>query len=108
MTRTTCHPSHVNITEAPVQGGVGNPRGLTECPACPGSAPCRLVRKVREAESRWPSVAGSEAVERGRTSSEGAVACQSVADLPPPRPLSSLAAFRPLSCASPQGDNDQD
>ena len=27
---------------------------------------------MREAESRWPSVAGSEAAERGRTSSEGA------------------------------------
>ena len=33
---------------------------------------CRLVRKVREAERRWPSVAGSEAAKRGRTSSEGA------------------------------------
>ena len=30
------------------------------------------MRKAREAESRWPSVAGSEAAERGRTSSEGA------------------------------------
>ena len=33
--------SNVNITEAPVRGGVGNPRGLTEPPACPGSAPGR-------------------------------------------------------------------
>jgi hypothetical protein len=29
----------VNITEAPVRGGVGNPPGLTAPPACPGSAP---------------------------------------------------------------------
>ena len=31
--------SNVNITEAPVRGGVGNPPGLTAPPACPGSAP---------------------------------------------------------------------
>ena len=76
-----------------------SPLALALAPVRP-LALCRLVRKAREAESRWPSAAGSEAAERGRTSSEGA----EHADLPTrgARPTRSPPACSAEARAAPQ------